>query len=452
MPAIITQNLRFHNSEQFVEAFVEPANTIIYVFISKTLPWNNNLDATGSVASRVDNTELPYRLYDEMVAMKRVLSTDVEYVVPRYDWVSGTVYNYYDHTSNTLFKNDITTKVGITGATQRAQQPFYVLDTTTFNVYKCLANSKGAPSTVRPTGESANVITMGDGYQWKYMYNISAGKRSRFVNSDFMYVSDTNHSANIDGALDNIVVTNTGTGYTSAPNVLVTGDGTGATANVTLLGNTVSNVNIVSRGSGYRSANVVFSGGGGSGAVARVLIGPKGGHAANSRLELGGFFILLAPQLINEESGVFPVDNDFRILGLVKDPYEYGTQTKAAGSTYSLRKNLYLSNVSGAFSLDEFITGSNSLANAVVTSISADAGNSKANVKYFQATGITANTLAFVTGDIITGISSGATGNIIAIVNEGIEHDSGEILYVDSFRPIQRAIDQTESLQLVIEF
>ena len=88
MPAIITQNLRFHNSEQFVEAFVEPANTIIYVFISKTLPWNNNLDATGSVASRVDNTELPYRLYDEMVAMKRVLSTDVEYVVPRYYRVS----------------------------------------------------------------------------------------------------------------------------------------------------------------------------------------------------------------------------------------------------------------------------------------------------------------------------------------------------------------------------
>ena len=318
MPAIITQNLRFHNSEQFVEAFSESANTLMYVFIAKTSPWNNNLDLTGTVANRVDSTELTYKLYDEMIAMKRVLSTDVEYVVPRYDWVSGTVYNYYDHTSNTLFNQDITTRVGISGAIQRAQQPFYALDTTTFNVYKCLSNSGGAPSTIRPTGESANVVTMGDGYQWKYMYNIPAGKRSRFLNSDFMYVADNNYSSNIDGGLDIVIVTNTGSGYTSTPNVLITGDGTGATANVTLSGNTVANINIVSRGSGYRYANVLLSGGGGSNAAARVIIGPKGGHAANARLELGGFFVILGPQLINEESGVFPIDNDFRILGLIK--------------------------------------------------------------------------------------------------------------------------------------
>lgn len=452
MPAIITQNLRFHNSEQFYEAFTEPANTLIYVFIAKSSPWNDNLDSVGTVANRIDNPELSYKLYDEMIAMKRVLSTDVEYVIPRYDWVSGTVYNYYDHTSNTLFNNEITTRVGIAGAVQRALQPFYVLDTTTFNVYKCLANSKGAPSTVRPAGSSANVITMGDGYQWKYMYNIPAGKRSRFLNSDFMYVTDNNYSSNIDGALDVIVVTNTGSGYTSAPNVVITGDGTGATANVTLLGNTVSNVNIVSRGSGYRYANVLFSGGGGSNASARVLIGPKGGHAANARLELGGFSIILAPQLINEENGIFPVDNDFRVLGLIKDPYEYGTTSVASGSTYSMRKNLYLANVTGAFTLDEFISGGNSKANAVVTSISADAGNAKANIKYYQASGVTANANLFSTGDIVTGLSSGAAGNLLSITNEGIQPDSGQILYVDSFRPIQRAIDQTESLQLVIEF
>lgn len=452
MPAIITQNLRFHNSEQFVEAFNESANTIMYVFIGKTLPWNNNLDSTGTVAVRVDNTELPYKLYDEMIAMKRVLSTDVEYVVPRYNWVSGTVYNYYDHTSNSLFNPDITTRVGVGGAIQKEQQPFYVIDTTTFNVYKCLSNSKGAPSTVRPSGESANVITMGDGYQWKFMYTIPSGKRSRFLNSDFMYVSDTNYSSNIDGSLDVIVVTNSGTGYTSAPNVIVTGDGTGATANVVLSGNNVSNVNIVSRGSGYRYANVILTGGGGSNATARAIIGPKGGHAANARLELGGYFVILSPALVNEENGDFPIDNDFRILGLVKDPFEYGNTTRATGSTYSLRKNLYLANVTGSFSLDEFILGGNSKANAVVTSISADVGNTKANIKYFQTSGVTANSEVFLTGEIITGISSGAVGNIISITNEGIQHDSGSILYVDSFRPIQRAVDQTETLQLVIEF
>lgn len=444
MPAIITKNLRFHNAEQFIEAFDESSNTIMYVFIGKTLPWNDNLDISGEVSSRSDTTELSYKLYDDMIALKRVLSTDVEYVVPRYNWTSGTVYNYYDHTSNTLFD---TNKI-----TQGELKPFYVLVPSNFNVYKCLSNSKGAPSVISPTGESANVVTMGDGYQWKYMYTIPSIKRTRFLNADFMYVTDSNYSSNIDGALDVIVVTNQGSGYTTIPTATIVGDGTGATANVTLLGNLVSNVNIINRGQGYRYANVIFTGGGGSNASARVLIGPKNGHSSNARLELGGFNVMLSPQLIGDEGGGIPVDNDFRVLGLIKDPLEYGTTVRAAGTTYSTRKNLYLANITGSFVIDEYISGSNSLANAVISSVSLDLGNSKANVKYFQAGGVTANANSFLVGDIVTGASSGASGNLILISNEGIQPDSGEILYVDSFKPIQRAADQTESTQLVIQF
>lgn len=452
MAAIITTNLRFHNSEQFVEAFEESANTIMYVFIAKSTAWENNLDSTGAVPVRIDNTELSYKLYDEMIAMKRVLSTDVNYVVPRYDWVSGTVYNAYDHAANTLFNPDLTSRVSSSGVVERSQQPFYVFDGSSYNVYKCLSNSKGAPSTVRPEGESANVITMGDGYQWKYMYTIPVGTRPRFVNSDFMYVADTNYSANIDGAIDIITVTNTGTGYTSSPNVIISGDGTGATANVTLNGNTVSNVTVINRGSGYRYANIVITGGGGTNAAARAIINPKGGHASNARLELGGYYVMLAPQLINEEEGIFPIDNDFRILGLIKDPVSYGSGEIAAGLLFSTRKNLYLSNVLGSFVVDEYITGGNSKANAIVTTISADTVNSKSNVKYFQASGFTANANSFSVGDTVTGVTSGATGNVLSIINEDIKPDSGQILYVDSFRPIKRAIDQTETVQLVIEF
>ena len=450
MAAIITQNLRFHNSEQFVEAFSEASNTIIYAFIGKTTSWPNNLDSTGTVQEQIDSVELLFNTYDEMISMKRVLSTDVEYVVPRYNWVSGTVYNYYDHKSNNLFRTDLTSSPG---GTQRSLQPFYVLDTTTFNVYKCLSNSKGAPSTVRPTGESANVVVMGDGYSWKYMYTIPTAKRNRFLNTDFMYVSDTNHSSNSDGSLDIVIVTNGGAGYTSAPNVIINGDGTGATANCILSGNSISNVTVISRGTGYRYANVVFSGGGGANAAARAIIPPKNGHAANARLELGGFYVALSPQLINEESGNFPTDNDFRISGLIKDPKVYGsTTTVAAGSSYKLSKTLYLANVTGTFSLDEFLQGSTSKANAIVLSIAADATNAKANINYFQANNKTANANSFSIGDTVTGLGSGATGNLLAITNQGIEPDSGEILYIDAFRPIQRAADQTETLQLVIEF
>lgn len=448
MPAIVTQNIRNHNAEQFVEALSETANSIFYVFIGKSYPWDNN-----TVTIQKDTSDLIYKLYDDMVAVKKITPSDVEIVIPRYDWVSGVVYNHYDNTSNTQFKLDITSKVLTSGIEQKSQQPFYVLaDTTNFNVYKCIANSKGAPSVVKPTGTSTDVITTGDGYKWKYMYTIPVGKRSRFFNSDFMYVTNSNYSSNEDGALDFIRVTNGGSQYTSAPTVTIKGDGSGATATAVLSGNVVSNVNIDTRGLNYRFANVSFSGGGGSNAAATAIIGPKGGHAANASLELGGVFVMIAPELIDSENDTFPIDNDFRTLGIIKDPLLFGSTVRATASSYSTRKNLYLANTTGTFSLDEYIIGSTSAANAIVSSVSVDAGNSKANVKYFQANELTLNSNAFANGEVVIGVTSGATGNLISIVNEGIQPDTGQIIYVDSFSPIQRSSGQTEILQLVIEF
>jgi hypothetical protein len=454
MAAIITNNLRIHNAEQFLESFSETSNTNYYVFIGKSLPWNDNLDSANTIPEFIDNQNLIFNLYDEMIAVKKVIPTDVDLVIPRYDWVSGTVYNKYDNLSNTLFNSAITSKIrSAGGSVQKEQQPFYCLaDLTNFSIYKCIANSKGAPSVVKPTGTSTEVFTTGDGYKWKYMYTIPVGKRSKFLNTDFMYISDFDYSANTDGALDFIEVTNIGSQYTSTPSVNITGDGINATATVTLSGDSVSNVNIVTRGLNYRYANISITGGGGSNATARAIINPKGGHAANAKLELGGFYIMLSPQIANDESGTFPIDNDFRTIGIIKDPYLYGTKTIATSSQYSLRKNLYVSNISGTFTLDEYINGSISSANAVISSISLDAANSKANIKYFQANNITVNSNNFFVSEVIIGSSSGALGTLLEITNQGIEHDSGQILYVDAFRPIQRSEGQIETLQLVIEF
>jgi len=453
MAAIITNNLRIHNAEQFLEAFSETANTTFYVFIGKSIPWENNLDSTGTLSELIDNQSLLFNLYDEMIAAKKIVSTDVDLVIPRYDWISGTVYNRYDNFSNTLFNSTITSKISVGGIVQREQQPFYCLaDLTNFGVYKCVANSKGAPSVVKPTGTSTDVFTTADGYKWKYMYTIPVGKRSRFLNTDFMYVSDFDYSANTDGALDFIEVLDGGSQYTSSPSVTITGDGSNATATVTLSGNSVSNVNIVSRGINYRYANVAITGGGGSNATARAIINPKGGHAANAKLELGGFYVMLSPQIVEDENEIFPVDTDFRVIGLIKDPYIYGTKTIASASQYSSTKKLYVSNVTGTFVLDEYISGSTSLANAVITSLSLDAGNSKANIKYFQAKDITLNSNNFIISESIIGATSGAVGTLLETTNQGIQPDSGQIIYVDTFRPIQRAEGQTETLQLVIEF
>ena len=126
MPAIITTNLKLHNAEQFVEALSETASTTFYVFISKTIPWENNLDSVGTVPPEIDNQDLIYRLYDNMIAVEKISPTDIDLVVPRFDWIANTVYNHYDHKSNNLFNFNITSKINKYATVTKQQQPFYV--------------------------------------------------------------------------------------------------------------------------------------------------------------------------------------------------------------------------------------------------------------------------------------------------------------------------------------
>lgn len=71
-----------------------------------------------------------------------------------------------------------------------------------------------------------------------------------------------------------VVITNGGSGYTSAPTVSISGGGgSGATATATVASGQVTAVTITASGSGYTGEPTIsFSGGGGSGAAARVIV------------------------------------------------------------------------------------------------------------------------------------------------------------------------------------
>ena len=78
------------------------------------------------------------------------------------------------------------------------------------------------------------------------------------------------------GQVGSVTVTNSGSAYTSAPDVTFTGgEGSGATATAVLSGTTVGSITVTDPGSGYTSVPAVdFTGGGGSGAEADAsLIG-----------------------------------------------------------------------------------------------------------------------------------------------------------------------------------
>jgi hypothetical protein len=90
------------------------------------------------------------------------------------------------------------------------------------------------------------------------------------------------------GAVTGVVITNPGTGYTSAPSaVIVSGSGSGATVQPVLAPSGVASVTVLSGGTGFTSVPLItFVGGGGSGATGIAQLAPTTIAAVN--LTAGG--------------------------------------------------------------------------------------------------------------------------------------------------------------------
>jgi len=155
-----------------------------------------------------------------------------------------------------------------------------------------------------------------------------------------------------------------------------------------------------------------------------------------------------------EGSGDFVVGQDFRRIGLVRNPYNYGTTTVSTASTLSALKSVTFaaSPTPGTFSNDEIITGGTSGAKGVV--VHWDSTNRKLYYIQTEYTGVDTNKnlTAFATSEVVTGASSSATGTTSTVNNPEIDFYSGDVMYVEHRAPIMRASDQTENIKLVIEF
>ena len=429
MVAIVTKEIRVQNAANFIS---DVGTNSMYLFIGRSQQWPNS-DAT--VATPVDKLLDKQTAHQRMIAAKKMATGDLSHAVPRYNWVSGNTYPAFD--DNTAL----------------AGTQFYVL-TDELKCYKCIIAGPGA-SVNKPTGTTINNIEAdgGDGYRWKYMFTLSGVDATKFLTSAYMPVKTLaaddgslqfQVQSNADaGAIHSIEVTAGGTGYTSAPTVTITGDGTSATATATVAGGAVTAITVTDNGSGYENAVVTLSGGGGSNATARPIMSPKGGHGSDPVNELGAFFVMTNVSLDGAEgSGDFPIDNDYRQIGLIRNPFNHGTTTISTGNTLNANKSLSLSSVSGTFAVDALITGATSGAQAYVDSVSGT------TLRYHQdaSTGFT----PFQGSESISAGSASAT--VSSLGNPEIDKHSGQIMYLENRSAISRATAQIEDIKLVIEF
>ena len=491
MPAIITNKFRIHNQEQFTESFSEAAGNTYYLGIGRPQAYGtltrpdgrtDNQGTDSNPITPADSMIQETSVYDDLLALKKITSSDISPVIPRRNWTTGTVYDQYRHDYGNRVTGGTTTQTANSGATSLFDATFYVR-TSANRVYKCISNNNNATSTEEPSTTGTAIQETGDGYRWKFMYTLTAAQQSNFLSTDFMAVStdSTVSAAAVNGALDTVFIKSAGTGGTDGTHsVPIRGDGSvQATASVTISSGAVTAVSIPTgtAGQGYTYAYITLAdinaNGGGSlvSAELDVIIPPQGGHGSNAVEELGGFFVMMNQSLEGTESansGDYTAVNDFRTIVLIKDPQSGGSASTATTLRGTKAIRFAASPTPGTFTADEKI--SQATTGAVGKVVEWDATN---RILYYIQTGFNdagvdsnGDETAFSGANVVTGASSGATGtpdtsstgttnNVVLVSGYStaeIDEDSGEVLYIEQRAPIVRAADQTENIKLIIEF
>ena len=464
----------------------------------------------------LDNQREKIAVYDELIAAKRITDAFARTVIRRYNWdlVANPKFD--------MWKPDYSAtpggggQVGKQTATNQnsiSDAKFYLMNSD-YEVFKCLyngenvANPSGQNATEEPKISGANYAsatglyteTSGAGYIWKYMYTMPTDDVLRFLSSDFMpIVLPANNTrtavtgAAVAGAIDVALIEDGGANLPASQTLFtsIKGDGTGGVIEFATDGSgTITSASVQARGSGYTYANVLlgngnlFSDAGLTTAVGtpangtgnlEVVMPPQGGHGFDHELELNGKRVMTNIRLTySEGSGDFPVDNDFRRIGILKDPFNWGTTTFSTADTLSGLKSVKITGATADFIPDEQIsqTVTDGTANGTVVSWTLDSGSSTAGVlKYIQTNDAHTDqgvVRAFESNgsNAISGVLSAAAGNVdttyastllgvtfaSGLAAPEIANNSGDIIYQENRRLITRAPDQIEYIKLVIEF
>ncbi len=208
----------------------------LYYFLSKIDSWDDELtppvEPSISKANDID-------ISDNILFMGRVGPTDASIAIPRYDWIVNTVYTQWDCSKD------------------MSNQMFFCVNDE-FNVYKCLDNNLGAPSTVQPTGTSLEPFKTDDGYLWKFMYSIPLFKRRKFVSTQYIPVQKALTDAFLNkGAIESAIVNSGGSGYIDTPQTTIelSGTTTGSGAIVAIESvnrfGSITSIRIINAGTGY---------------------------------------------------------------------------------------------------------------------------------------------------------------------------------------------------------
>lgn len=445
MTAIVTNNIKRQLLDTLLTDVGDSAN-YYYVGIAKSDQWN----ATDA-APNVVNSEKEIRDFrSNLQSIMR--TTDVSFVATRYNWSSGTIYNAYTDTNVT-------------------NTNYYVL-TANNRVYLCVQQGKNSngvaqTSTVDPetVGTPTTAKATSDGYIWKYLFTLTANNANKFLSANFIPVSKVDSATGLgtilqtqldvqkaadSGQIIGFRVTKAGTGYTSAPTVTINGDGVNAkaVASISDAGN-ISKVEIddsaggIPFGSGYSFASVTLSSG--SAEVSPIISAL--GLGRDPRADLNATSVMFNAKPNGLQNNAFIVKNDFRQLGLIKNPKKTATDSDFTDTQALALRQLTLSSVTNFDSdnaRDALIVGDTSGAKAFVDDLRGSIFLYHQN----DSTGFK----AFEAGEQISDVNNGSrTATIDADSDGTIKLFDNEILYIENRAAVVRDVAQTEDIKIIVQ-
>ena len=365
-------------------------------------------------------------------------------------------------------------------------------------------------------------LTSATGYVWKFMYKLSIDDVLRFLSTDFLPISLASEpttgrgqveSLSFEGSIQSVLVENENTALPAAQYYApVVGDGSGAIVGFQSNGTTITNLEIINPGGGvgneYTYGKILIEDGvtydgqpvglfsddtlttpavgvpapGTDLAAFEVIISPKGGHGSgvvrpgslvstDIERELNCKRVMANIRLTYAEGeGDFPVDNDFRRIGILRDPVSVGNSPAIEETLSNLKK----------IAVGDGVTPITYAVDDTITQLRSTGGTAKGRVVSYEATTPTNGIISYyqsvtehqdkgvvrefeeaATGGPIIGVGSvpagapvdaasalGATG----LAGSEFVENTGDILYLENRRLITRAPDQIEDIKLVIEF
>ena len=277
----------------------------------------------------------------------------------------------------------------------------------------------------------ANLNVTGDGSGALISADLSPG--------DVNTLQATIELLTVDGRIMNIPIISGGWGYGGTPTVTITGDGTGAVATATVVNGAVTKLTMTSYGSGYRYANVVISGTG-YGAKARAIISPYGGHAKEALNNFYARTLMFYSNISQDKNQGFEVNNDYRQLGIIKNPRQYGSTNSLTSILASTCWVISATTNTALFPADSIITkSSDSKRFRIVT----NTGTAMLVQAIDNASIAIGNNFTNANNDVFTASSADPPT---------ADKYSGDLMFIDNRAAFTPTADQTVTLRTVIRF